>query len=183
MKHRIAVLVGSQREGSKNQLLKTAIESDFASDLDISEIEGMTDLPIYSQDIETRGIPSLVESMAKQVRQSDGLMIISPEYNYSVPGPLKNQIDWMSRVANQPFYNKPISLMSASPSPLGGIRMQMHLRDIFVALGGRLVNRPEVAVALVGDRISDGGHIQHEQTQDVLMQHLSDFKALIKMSA
>jgi chromate reductase len=183
MKHHIAIMVGSQREGSKNQLLSQAIQSEFASGFTMAPVNGMTDLPLYSQDLEAEGIPDLVQVMASQVRQADGLIIISPEYNYSVPGPLKNQIDWMSRVDDQPFEDKPISLMSASPSRLGGIRMQMHLRDIFVALGGRLVNRPEVAVAFVRDRISVDGQIQHEKTSDIIKSHLKDFKSLIETVA
>lgn len=182
MKHTVAIMVGSQREGSKNQHLKKAIISNFASDFEFTEIQGMTELPIYSQEIEANGIPQLVETMAAQVRQADSLMIISPEYNYSVPGPLKNQIDWMSRVDEQPFKNKPMSFMSASPSPLGGIRMQMHLRDIFVALGGRPVNRPEVAVAFVGDRISENGEITHDQTKEIIRTHMDDFRTFITMS-
>lgn len=179
MTKHIAVLVGSHREGSLNQKLYRAVDALISEDYTLIEIEGMRELPLYSQEIENDGIPASVSAMADKVRQADGLLIITPEYNYSIPGPLKNQIDWLSRVKDQPFNGKPVSLMSASPSPMGGIRAQYHLRDVFVALGGRLVNRPEVAVSDAPNRLGDDGEVTHDQTRDVIRNHLDKFYELI----
>ncbi|MEM1086613.1 MAG: NADPH-dependent FMN reductase [Pseudomonadota bacterium] len=179
MTKQIATLVGSARDGSLNQRLFKAVQDMMADDMSLFQIEGMRNLPIYSQEIEERGMPGEVTQMADQIRAADALMIITPEYNYSIPGPLKNQIDWMSRVEDQPFEAKPVSLMSCSPSPMGGVRAQYHLRDVFVALGGRLVNRPEVAVADAQNRLSEDGKITHDQTKEIVERHLDVFAKLI----
>lgn len=175
----IAALLGSQREGSLNQRLFKAVSHLMQGEADLIEISGMRDLPLYSQEIEERGIPSSVVKMAEQLRSANAVMIISPEYNYSIPGPLKNQIDWLSRVENQPFNGKPVSLMSASPSPMGGLRAQYHLRDVLVALGGHVTNRPEVAVAYAQDRLSEDGNITHQATLEIVENHLQAFYQII----
>ena len=175
----IAVLLGSHRKGSLNQRLFKAVSHLTQGEADLTAIDGMRDLPLYSQEIEERGMPDLVTSMAHQLRSANAIMIISPEYNYSIPGPLKNQIDWLSRVENQPLDGKPVSLMSASPSPMGGIRAQYHLRDVLVALGGRVTNRPEVAIAHAQDRLSDDGRITHDATQEVVKNHLQKLYQLM----
>lgn len=179
MTKQIATLVGSSRKGSLNQRLFDAVQRMIGDGMNVFQIQGMRDLPIYSQEIEERGMPDAVAHMADRVRSADALMIITPEYNYSIPGPLKNQIDWLSRVEDQPFEGKPVSLMSCSPSPMGGIRAQYHLRDVFVALGGRLVNRPEVAVADAPNRLSEDGTITDNKTRDVVSAHLEAFSRLI----
>lgn len=119
---------------------------------------------------------------ADAIRAADGLVISSPEYNYGPPGVLKNAIDWLSRVEDQPFEDLPISLMSASPSPMGGIRAQYPLRQIFVALKADVTPRPEVAVASAYERFDDG-KLVHEQTRSVIANHLSAFGAVLKRHA
>jgi chromate reductase len=182
MTFKIATLIGSEREGSKNHQLRNAVINIGRDTFSFEAVGDMRQLPIYSREIEDNGIPQIVEDMAEIIRGADGLMIFSPEYNYSVPGPLKNQIDWLSRVKNQPFEGKPLSIMTASPSPMGGARMQYHIRDIFVALGGRVVNRPEVAVAFASDRLSNEG-VTHDKTREVIENHLDAYKSLLKTFA
>lgn len=180
MSKTISVLLGSSRSGSLNRRLFLAVANLARGKAHLVLVDDMDDLPIYNQDIEDQGMPATVTRMADQIRSADAAMIISPEYNYSIPGPLKNQIDWISRIENQPFEGKPVSLMSASPSPMGGIRAQYHLRDVLVALGGRVTNRPEVAVSHAQDRLTSDGEISHEQTQEVVKNHLQSFYGLIE---
>ncbi|MEM1105544.1 MAG: NADPH-dependent FMN reductase [Pseudomonadota bacterium] len=179
MTYSIATLCGSLRRGSVNAQLLRAAEDTAPADWRFEHLSGLEDLPHYSQDIEEQdGFPGPVEHLAKALRSADGLIIASPEYNYGVTGVLKNAIDWLSRVDDQPFEGLPVSLMSASPSPMGGIRAQYPLRQIFVALQADVMQRPEVAVAFAYERFEEN-RLVHEPTRDVLRKHLNAFEALI----
>jgi NAD(P)H-dependent FMN reductase len=106
-------------------------------------------IPIYNADIQnSSGFPALVNALADAIRAADALIFVSPEYNYTIPGGLKNAIDWVSRLQNQPFAGKPIALQSASGGPLGGSRMQYHLRQSMVFLDGLVFTRPEIFVGM-----------------------------------
>ena len=87
--------------------------------------------------------------MAEAIRAADGVIIVTPEYNYSVPGVLKNAIDWLSRLPNQPFAGKPVAIQSASRAVFGGVRAQLHLRHMFVFSTRGVFNRPEVIIPQV----------------------------------
>ena len=112
--------------------------------LQIASIDG---LPMFNQDVLDAGMPDPVRRIREQIAAADGLLISSPEYNFSVPAPLKNVIDWGSRAPNQVFQDKPIAIFSTAPGPVGGARMQYDLRKILVQLWGHVLPRPEVFIA------------------------------------
>ena len=179
MKKPITILgfAGSLRKGSYNKaLLRAAVElapSDVR--IEVFDLEG---IPVFNQDLEEHP-PKRVREFKAKIRAADALLIATPEYNYSVPGVLKNAVDWASRqYGDNAFEGKPVALMSASDGMLGGARAQYHLRQTLVALNMHAVNRPEVIVASVNEKIAENGNIKDEKTRakiKKLIQSLADW--------
>jgi chromate reductase len=132
------------------------------------EIFDISDVPLYSEDIRQRGFPPAVRDFRDRVRAADALLIATPEYNYSVPGVLKNAIDWASRPPDQPFQDKPIALMGASAGMAGTTRAQHHLRQSFVYLGGRLLVRPEVLIPSGVQKFDEQGNLTDEPSRKLV---------------
>jgi len=179
---KVVAICGSLRKASVNRALMRSLQPLAPEGMEIVEAPSI-DLPLYNFDIQAKGFPDSVTALADAVRGAAGVIIVTPEYNYSVPAPLKNAIDWLSRVQNQPFQNKPITLMSASPGALGGARAQYHLRQIFIFLEGIIVNRPEVMVTMAGakfEMVDNAPTVLSDQpTKDVVKQNLAAFGKLI----
>ncbi len=155
---------GSLRKDSYNKaLLRAALELlPEGAKLEIFDLE---DIPPFNQDLEETS-PEKVKDLKRKIRAADALLIATPEYNYSIPGVLKNAIDWASRpYGDNVFENKPVALMSASDSMLGGARAQYHLRQTLVALNMHPVNRPEVIAASAGEKIDENGRVVDEKTR------------------
>ncbi len=141
------------------------------SSLEILDISG---LPMFNQDEENS--PSVnVRSFKEKIKNSDGVLISTPEYNYSTPGFLKNAIDLASRpYGDNSFENKPVALMSASIGMLGGARAQYHLRQSFVFLNMIPINRPEVFVTMAPDKFDENGNLKDEMTIGFMRQLLNN---------
>jgi chromate reductase, NAD(P)H dehydrogenase (quinone) len=119
--------------------------------------------------------------MGAAIKAADGIIIVSPEYNYSVPGALKNAIDWLSRLPSAPFKAKPVLIQSASPGALGGARMQYHLRQIFVFLDGRVMNGPEAMIGgAYGKSDNATGDLTDAATKEFLGKQLAAFADFVK---
>src|SRR5581483_7261902 len=114
------------------------------------------------------GFPAPVIALAERMRAADALLIASPEYNYSTSGVLKNAIDWLSRLPEQPFAGKPLALMGASMSLLGAVRAQYHLRQSFVFLDALPLNKPEVFIALAQNKFDAEGRLTDETTRGLI---------------
>src|SRR6267378_7543371 len=142
---RILGIAGSLRRGSYNQAALRAAKLLVPENSEIDLFQP-DDIPMFNEDDEKRP-PSSVLERKKRVRRADALLIVTPEYNYSIPGVLKNALDWVSRPPNQPFNEKPIAITGASPSMLGSARAQYDLRRCFVFLNSFVLNQPEVMVA------------------------------------
>src|ERR1700688_5028356 len=122
-------ICGSLRKGSFNRIVLNALAGLAPAGMSIKEAPPFTEFPLYNADIQnSTGFPAPVNTLAEAIRAADGVIFCTPEYNFSIPGALKNAIDWVSRVQNQPFAGKPISLQSVSPGPVGGARVQYDLR-------------------------------------------------------
>lgn len=104
-------------------------------------------IPLYNDDVYKQGFPDSVTQLREQILAADALVIATPEYNYSIPGVLKNALDWASRPPSQPFDGKPIGLLGAAAGGMGSSRAQYQLRQVFVALNGQVLNRPEVFIS------------------------------------
>jgi chromate reductase, NAD(P)H dehydrogenase (quinone) len=158
---------GSLRKGSYNTATLHAAQELAPPELSI-QIADISQIPLYNGDVQAQGIPAPVEHLIEQIRAADGLLIATPEYNYSVSGVLKNTIDWVSRAKNQPFAGKPIALCGASMGVLGTARAQYHLRQIGVFLDMRILNKPEVMIGTAHERFDANGKLTHEATRKFL---------------
>ncbi|MGH6611460.1 MAG: NADPH-dependent FMN reductase, partial [Burkholderiaceae bacterium] len=162
---------GSLRSGSYNTaLLRAALEA--VPDGTQMELARIDDFPLYNEDVRQAGFPPPVQRLREQIARADALLIVTPEYNYSIPGVLKNAIDWASRPPDQPFNEKPIALMGASPGMLGSARAQYHLRQCFVFLNAFVLNQPEVMVAKANERFDQEGRLTDEATRKQAVKQL-----------
>ena len=168
-------LVGSLRKASYNHAIARALPGLAPEGVTISELGSIGDVPLYDQDENAKGFPAAVTAMGEAIAKADGIIIVSPEYNYSTPGVLKNAIDWLSRLPNQPFAGKPVALQSASMGVFGGARMQYHLRQTLVFLDAHVLNKPEVMVGAVQNKIDDKGQITDQGTKDFIASQLKAF--------
>jgi len=170
---------GSLRSGSYNRaLLRAAAELlPKEATLEIFDLEG---IPPFNQELEAR-MPEKVKEFKAKIRAADAILIATPEHNYSVPGVLKNAIDWASRPhGDNSFEGKPAAIMSASTGMLGGARAQYHLRQIFVFLDMYPVNKPEVFVNFAAQKIDQQGRLTDETTGKIIKQLLDSLIALTK---
>lgn len=144
-------------------------------------IEGKhDDFPLYNEDLRESGPSQSILTLAEQIRSADGVLFFSPEYNYSVPGVLKNTIDWMSKLPDQPFAGKPAAIISASIGTIGGTRMQYHLRQICVFLDVRFLNKPEVMIGEVQKKVDASGHLTDDAMQKFLQRHFEQFTKFVR---
>jgi chromate reductase len=168
---KILGFVGSLRKRSYNKtLMRTAVKlapEDAA--IEVFDLEG---IPPFNQDLE-RQPPQVVKEFKAKIRKADAILIASPEYNYSVPGVLKNAIDWASRpYGDNAFEEKPVAIMSASIGTLGGARAQYHLRQSFVFLNMHPLNHPEVMMPFAEDNVDAEGNVTNEQTKQLIRELL-----------
>jgi chromate reductase len=146
---KVLAVLGSLRKGSFNRaLLHAAMGIAKTDEIPMTfTVADISEFPLYNEDLRDReGFPPVVARFREQIAAADALLFVSPEYNYSVPGVLKNAIDWASRAPNQPFADKPFAVMGASGAMSGTMRMQYHLRQIAVFLNMHPLHQPEVFV-------------------------------------
>ncbi len=175
----ILTICGSLRAQSFNRAVANALPELAPEGITFVAAPPFADLPLYDGDLQQQsGVPAGAQALGDAVRAADGVVIVSPEYNYSVPGGLKNAIDWVSRLEDQPFKGKPVALQSAAPGMLGGSRMQYHLRQVMVFIDARVLNKPEVFVNQAGQKI-DNGVLTDETTRGVIASQLSAFAGFI----
>jgi len=173
-KIKIFGFAGSLRKGSYNRaLLRVALESvPGNAELEAFDLEG---IPPFNQDLENQP-PEKVKEFKAKIRAADAILIVTPEYNYSIPGVLKNAIDWASRpYGDNAFDKKPVAMMGASVGMLGTARAQYHLRQSLVFLNMYPLNQPEVMVPFVADKVDASGNIKDQKTRDKvreLLEHL-----------
>jgi len=168
---KILGFAGSLRKGSYNKaILRAALELlPEDAKLEIFDLEG---IPPFNSDLENR-MPEIVKEFKAKIRAADALLIATPEYNYSIPGVLKNAIDWASRpYGDNAFEGKPAAIMSASSGMLGAVKAQFHLRQTFVFLDVLAFNRPEVVVTFAGEKIDDKGRVTDEKTREKIKELL-----------
>jgi len=164
---RILVIAGSLRRESYNRsALRAAAElAPKGVTVEIFDLDG---IPGFNQDDE-RNPPGKVVELKKQVRGADAILIVTPEYNYSVPGVLKNAIDWASRPYGESAWDgKPAAIMGVSPGNIGTARMQYHLRQVMVFLNMFPLNRPEVMIGKAAEKFDENGNLTDEQTREFI---------------
>jgi chromate reductase, NAD(P)H dehydrogenase (quinone) len=177
----VVSICGSLRKGSYNRMVMNALPALAPDGMKIAEAPPFNEFPLYNADVQnSTGFPAAVQKFADAVRAADGVIFNTPEYNFGIPGGLKNAIDWLSRVQNQPFVGKPIALQSASPGPLGGGRVQYDMRRAMVFLDAMTLNKPEIFIGNCAQRIDDKtGKITDEATVGFIKQQLAAFAKFI----
>ncbi|MUT67191.1 NADPH-dependent FMN reductase [Paenibacillus sp. NEAU-GSW1] len=160
---KVAVIVGSIRKESFNKKLAQFLQQRYADRLALELLE-IRNLPHYDQDIENDAPPAVTE-FKKQVAEADAVLWITPEYNYAIPGVLKNALDWLSRV-DKVMIGKPSWIMGASMGQLGTVRAQNHLRDILFSPGitSPLIPNNETYVGAAHEKFDAEGKLVHEPT-------------------
>lgn len=170
---RILGIPGSLRRESFNRatlLAATQLAPDGAT-IQVFELDG---IPGFNQDDE-QNPPAKVVELKKRIRESDAILFVTPEYNYSVPGVLKNAIDWASRpYGDSAWSGKPVAIMGASVGALGTARAQYHLRQMFVFLNMFPVNQPEVMIGNAAERFDAAGNLTHDATKEFIRQLLQN---------
>jgi len=165
---------GSIRKESYNTKLLHAAAEVLPERVNISFI-GCGDLPLYNSDLDLETKPESVARLLRTIGESDGLLIASPEYNYSIPGVLKNAIDWASRPGYKSVLaGKPTGIISAAKSAVGGARVQLHLRDVFSSTLTPVVPSPPFLVPLAQDKFNQEGKLVDEDTMRRLDRYMTD---------
>lgn len=170
-------IVGSLRKHSFNRYLLQAAAELAPEGMQI-ELAEIIDLPMFNEDILEAGAPKAVEDFKARIAAADALIIATPEYNWSVPGPLKNAIDWASRpIATSPLQGKPAALMGASTGPMGTVRVQLHWRQILAYTNTYLLPQPQVIVNFAEQKFDAEGKLIDEPTREHLKKLLAALDA------
>ncbi len=180
-KIKIVGIVGSLRQESYNRSTLLAAKNLLPEGVSLEIVE-ISDIPLFNEDVEREGVPSVVVEFKNKLSTSDAIIIATPEYNYSIPGVLKNALDWASRGEDSPLSSKPLAIMSASMGMLGGSRVQYHLRQVAVALNMMTINNPEVFIANAHQKFDSNGTLNDKYTEKMiekLVKELVDCVLLI----
>lgn len=170
---RILGIAGSLRKASYNQgALRAAAElTPDGATIEIFELDG---IPGFNQD-EEQNPPEKVAELKRKIREADAILFVTPEYNYSVPGVLKNAIDWASRpYGDSAWDGKPAAIMGASIGGIATARAQYHLRQMMVFLNMFPINRPEVMIGNAGGKFDEDGELTDEDTRAIIRQLLQN---------
>lgn len=177
--HRIVALVGSLRKESFTLKIANAMAKLAPASLSVA-VTTLHDLSFFNQDIEANP-PADWLRLREKLQNSNGVLILTPEYNRSIPGVLKNAIDIASRpYGKSSFLGKPIGIVSNSPGPLGGVSAAKHLQTIMPGISGPIMGQPEIYLNGVGDAFDDQGELTKDSLKVVLQQYLDAFAAFVE---
>jgi chromate reductase, NAD(P)H dehydrogenase (quinone) len=177
--HNIAVIVGSIRKESFTLKIANALArlAPASLKLDVVTLHGLS---FFNQDLEATP-PADWLTFREKIQKSSAVLFVTPEYNRSIPGILKNAIDVASRpYGKSSFLGKPIGIVSNSPGPLGGVSAAKHLQNILPGISGPILGQPEIYLNAVGDAFDDKGQLTKEALQKVLQQYIDAFAAFVE---
>ncbi|MDY0814502.1 NADPH-dependent FMN reductase [Kitasatospora purpeofusca] len=185
---KIFAISGSLRADSHNTRLLKAAQKFNPGGQEIEIYEGLREIPPYDLDLDTPELrPAVVEDLRRRVAEADGLLIATPEFNYSIPGVLKNAIDWLStdwtRTEGLPLHRKPTAILGAAPTNFGTVRAQLALRQVFVWTETDVVVKPEVIVFRAHERFDEEGNLTDEITIGLLQGLLTALQEKIDAKA
>ena len=174
---KVLVICGSLRKGSYNAALTRALPALAPPEMKLITAPSLASFPLYNADVqEASGFPAPANELADAIRAADAVLFVSPEYNWSMPGVLKNAIDWVSRMKDQPFKDKPVAIQSCSQGPLGGARMQYHWRMTMTFLQAFIFGTPEVFVSQAQNKFAkDTLELTDQPTRDMVKMQLAAF--------
>jgi chromate reductase, NAD(P)H dehydrogenase (quinone) len=172
---------GSLRKDSFNTRLLFAVQELLPENVTMG-IVSIADQPLYNADLDiptANQRPPIVQQFREVLATADGFVFVSPEYNYSIPGGLKNAIDWASRGEDSPLLNKPVAVMGATPGMWGTVRMQTAFLPVFTFLNMKPVLKPEVLVAQASKKFDAKGKLIDDKAKDLVGQKLEALRVLI----
>src|SRR5262245_6365388 len=178
----ILVICGSLRKGSYNAALARQLPGLAPAGMAFRNAPPFDTMPHYNHDIQdSTGFPAEAVAWADAIRSADGVIIVSPEYNWTIPGALKNAIDWVSRMKDQPFKDKPVALQSCAGGVLGGARMQYHMRQSLTSVDAIMFGRPEILVTFAARKFDEKTlELTDQPTIDIVRQQLAAFEKFIR---
>ncbi|AEE44524.1 NADPH-dependent FMN reductase [Cellulomonas fimi] len=177
--YQIGYVVGSLSAGSINRVLARALVRLAPQELEFTEIP-IRDLPLFDYDLED-DFPAPARALKDAVESSDGILFVTPEYNRSIPGPLKNAIDWGSRPWGQnSFARKPTGIIGASPGGIGTAVMQASMRSVLSFLDAPQLNAPEAYVTFRPEVFGADGEVRDASTADFLRHYMSEYCAFVQ---
>ena len=159
-------ICGSLRKKSLNAALLRAIGETLPPEARLVEFSALGEIPLFNTDLPEE--PAAVTALKSAVREADGVVISTPEYNYSIPGVLKNALDWASRPAPSPLRGKPVGIVGCAQGMSGSMRAQYHLRQILVYSDSPTLNQPEVMIPQAHERFDQDGRLTDESTRALL---------------
>ncbi|MCL5122579.1 MAG: NAD(P)H-dependent oxidoreductase [Candidatus Marsarchaeota archaeon] len=173
-KTRILGVAGSLRKDSYNRALLGAIAGIAPDGIEV-EIYELNDIPLYNQDIDTpESMPESVRDFKRRIKEADAILFVTPEYNRSIPGVLKNAIDWASRPYNDnSFDDKPVATIGATDGMLGTAVVQYHLREVFSFLNAHPMERPQLFISGISKKLA-GGKVQDEELKRLLLLFINN---------
>jgi chromate reductase, NAD(P)H dehydrogenase (quinone) len=175
---KVGYLVGSLATKSINRLLAKALVRLAPPELELTEIS-FKDLPLYSYDYD-KNYPPVATALKEAVAAADAVLFVTPEYNRSIPGGLKNAIDWASRpYGKNAFTRKPSAVIGTSPGKIGTAVAQQHLRSILAFCNSPLMNSIEAYIQFEDGLIREDGHVSNESTREFLQNYMAEFHGFI----
>lgn len=170
----IVAIAGSIRKESYNKKLVKFMKERYKDKVNI-EILDIGDIPMYSEDIELNP-PEIINELRQKIKNSDGILFSTPEYNHSIPGVLKNALDWFSRV-ERVMLDKPGMIVGASMGAFGTVKAQIHLRQILNSGGVGVITLPgnEVFIGNIQDKMDEEGKLTDESTIEFLDKTMEEF--------
>jgi chromate reductase, NAD(P)H dehydrogenase (quinone) len=179
----VVTICGSLRRGSYNRALMRALPALAPARMRLTEAPPFDGFPFYNADLHgSAGVPADVVALADAIRAAHAVIIVSPEYNWTIPGALKNAIDWLSRLKDQPFKGKAVALQSATGGPLGGSRMQYHLRMALTFLNAYIFGTPEIFVGQAHTKFDEKTlELMDAPTKSFVTQQLASFADFVEL--
>ncbi|SBT49014.1 NADPH-dependent FMN reductase [Micromonospora narathiwatensis] len=183
----VLALSGSLREASFNTALIRAAQRLAPADLTIEPYAGLGAIPPFNEDVEPVP-PAAVVDLRQRIAAADALLIATPEYNYGVPGVLKNALDWASRPSFpitswvSPLAHKPIAIVGAAPTGMGTVRAQLQLRQLFLWTDSAVVTKPEIIVTNAHEKLAQDGTVRDETTEALLRTLLDALATKIRVT-
>lgn len=175
----IVGICGSLRAGSLNAMALRLAGESMPPDMRLEVID-WSQVPAFNADVlERAGPPAEVRRIRERIARCDGVVIATPEYNFSLPGMLKNLIDWLSRGADQPFARKPLAILSTATGPLGGARVQYDLRRVFLFVDATVLIKPEVFIGHAQSKFDGQGRCTDDATRQFVTAQMLSLERLI----
>jgi chromate reductase, NAD(P)H dehydrogenase (quinone) len=175
----IVGICGSLRAASINRMALALAGQSMPSGMEMETAE-WRDVPVFDADVFAKGYPPVVHALRERIRRADGVVMATPEYNFSIPGGLKNVIDWLSRGDDQPFAGKPVAILTASPGPVGGARVQYHLRQVMLFVNAMVLVKPEVFIGMAAGKFDANGNCTDETTRKFVTAQMAGFEKWIR---